>query len=397
MQQNRRQGQMNAIVAFKGSSPGAAAPAAPLAARHRPDAPIRIEIRPLQACAGIRDAWTDLASRAIASNLFFEPDFALAAAQHLVAFRDAVAILAWQGEADEPQRRLIGFVPCFPRDRLFVPDELIGFSDRRIFDGAPLLDRLRAQAVIEAVLSLRADWRLEGHGLVLRQIALEGPLTTAVLRAAETLGLSATLQPASRPARSRLAMASPNKAAALSEALARQDKVTLLESGSRIKLRDAVEILLAMEASGSRARAGAAMLQDTREAGFVRAMTRGLASTRQCRVALLMLGERPIAGVILLGRGEKRWLFASVQDDAFAPFEPELVLLAMLGQTAPARAILLPGGAPVFGTAAASHGEIRLAPQGALKPRDLAARARDALKRSFFRLPRARLPRAGAA
>lgn len=397
MQRNRRQGQMNAIVAFKGSSPGAAAPAAPLTARHRPDAPIRIEIRPLQACAGIRDAWTDLASRAIASNLFFEPDFALAAAQHLVAFRDAVAILAWQGEADEPQRRLIGFVPCFPRDRLFVPDELIGFSDRRIFDGAPLLDRLRAQAVIEAVLSLRADWRLEGHGLVLRQIALEGPLTTAVLRAAETLGLSATLQPASRPARSRLAMASPNKAAALSEALARQGKVTLLESGSRIKLRDAVEILLAMEASGSRARAGAAMLQDTREAGFVRAMTRGLARTRQCRVALLMLGERPIAGVILLGRGEKRWLFASVQDDAFAPFEPELVLLAMLGQTAPARAILLPGGAPVFGTAAASHGEIRLAPQGALKPRDLAARARDALKRSFFRLPRARLPRAGAA
>ncbi len=353
---------MNAIVAFKGSSPGAAAPAAPLAARHRPDAPIRIEIRPLQACAGIRDAWTDLASRAIASNLFFEPDFALAAAQHLVAFRDAVAILAWQGEADEPQRRLIGFVPCFPRDRLFVPDELIGFSDRRIFDGAPLLDRLRAQAVIEAVLSLRQGWRLEGHGLVLRQIALEGPLTTAVLRAAETLGLSATLQPASRPARSRLAMASSNKAAALSEALARQGKITLLESGSRIKLRDAVEILLAMEASGSRAARRGDAAGHARGRFCARHDAR-LARTRQCRVALLMLGERPIAGVILLGRGEKRWLFASVQDDAFAPFEPELVLLAMLGQTAPARAILLPGGAPVFGRAAASHGEIRLAPK----------------------------------
>lgn len=388
MQQNRRQGQMNAIVAFKGNSPGLAA-AAPQTARHRPDAPIRIEIRPLQACAAIRDAWADLAGRAIAPNLFFEPDFALAAAQHIVAFRDAVAILAWQGEADEPQRRLIGLIPCFPRNRLFVPDELIGFSDRRVLDGAPLLDRLRAQAVIEAVLSLRQDWRLEGHGLVLRQVALEGPLTTAILRAAERLGLAATLQPASRPARSRLAMANPTKAAALSEALARQGKVTLLESGSRIKLRDAVEILLAMEASGARARAGAAMLQDTREAGFVRAMTRGLARARQCRVALLMLGERPIAGAILLGRGEKRWLFASVQDDAFAPFEPELLLLAMLGQAAPARAILLPGGAPVFGTGTPSHGELRLTPQGALKPRDLAARARDALRRSLFRLPRA--------
>jgi|GEM_PF-1327555 len=389
MQQNGRQGQMNAIVAFKGSSPGAVASAAPQTARHRPDAPIRIEIRPLQACAGIRDAWADLAGRAIVPNLFFEPDFALAAAQHLVAFRDAVAILAWQGEADEPQRRLTGLIPCFPRDRLFVPDELIGFSDKRVLDGAPLLDRLRAQAVIEAVLSLRKDWRLEGHGLVLRQVALESPLTTAILRAAERLGLAATLQPASSPARSRLAMASPNKAAALSEALARQGKVTLLESGARIKLRDAVEILLAMEASGARARAGTAMLQDTREAGFVRAMTRSLGRSKQCRVALLMLGERPIAGAILLGRGDRRWLFASVQDDAFAPFEPELVLLAMLGQAAPARAILLPGGAPVFGTATATHGELRLTPQGALKPRDLAARARDALRRSLFRLPRA--------
>lgn len=381
---------MSAIVAFKGSSSGSGAYAAPPPARHRADAPIAVEIRSLHACAEIRDAWADLAGRAIEPNLFFGPDFALAAAQHLIAFRDAVAILAWQGEADEPHRRLIGLIPCFPRNRLFTPDELIGFADRRVLDGAPLLDRQQAQAVVEAVLSLRKGWQLDGHGLVLRQIALEGPLTTAILRAAERLGLATTLQPSNRLPRSRLAMASANKAAALAEALARQGKVTLLESGARIALRDAVEILLAMEASGARARAGTAMLQDTREAGFVRAMTRGLGRARQCRVALLMLGERPVAGAILLGRGQKRWLFASVQDDAYAPFEPELVLMAMLGQAAPGRTILLPGGAPVFDTGAATHGEIRLTPQGALKPGDLAARARDALRRSLFRIPRAK-------
>jgi hypothetical protein len=376
---------MNAIVAFRGPSSGASRFAAPPPLRHRPDAPITIEIRPLQACADIRTAWVDLAGRAIESNLFFEPDFALAASQHLIAFRDAVAILAWQGEPHEPQRRLIGLIPCFPRNRLFVPDGLIGFSDRRVLDGAPLLDRLQAQAVIETVLSLRTGWRLEGRGLILRRIALEGPLTTALLSAAERLGLAAMLQPAKPTARLRLAEASRDKA----EALARQGKVTLLESGARIKLRDAVELLLAMEASGSRARAGEAMLQNTREAGFVRAMTRGLARVRQCRVALLKLDGRPIAGAILLGRGEKRWLFASAQDDVYAPFEPELVLIAMLGEASPSSRILLPDGEAAFGAGQATQGEIRLMPRDAMKPRDLAARARDALRRSLFRLPRA--------
>jgi hypothetical protein len=388
-QQDHRQGQMNAIVAFRGTSSGASPFAAPPPSRHRPDAPVTIEIRPLQACADIRAAWADLAGRAVEPNLFFEPDFALAAAQHLIAFRDAVAILAWQGEVHEPQRRLIGLIPCFPRNRLFVPDELIGFSDRRVLDGAPLLDRLQAQAVIEAVLSLRAGWRLEGRGLILRRIALEGPLATALLSAAERLGLAAMLQPARPAARPRLAMASRDKAEAFAGALARQGKVTLLESGARIKLRDAVELLLAMEASGPRARAGQAMLQNTREAGFVRAMTRGLARARQCRVALLKLDERPIAGAILLGRGEKRWLFASAQDDLHAPFEPELVLMAMLREASPSRRILLPDGEAAFGAALATQGEIRLMPRDAMKPRDLAARARDVLRRSLFRLSRA--------
>lgn len=382
---------MNQIVALKGAASGVSGGTpATEPARNQPDAPIAIEIRPLHACAEIGPAWADLAARALQPNLFFEPDFALAAVQHIVAFRDAVAILAWQGDASGPQRRLIGLVPCFPRNRLFAPDGLVGFSDKRLLDGSPLLDRVQAQAVIEAILSLRDGWRLDGHGLILRQVALEGPLTSVLLRAAERLGLAATLQPNARPSGSRLAMASPAKAASLGQALARQGKVALVESGARIKMRDAVEIILAMEASGSRGRAGVAMLQDTREAGFLRSMTRSMVRARRCRAALLMLGERPIAGAILLGRGDRRWLFASAQDDAYAPFEPELVLLAMLEKASPARRILLPGGMAALGSAPAILGEVRLTPQAALRPRDLAARARDALRRSLFRLPRAK-------
>lgn len=381
---------MTAFVALDGTSMGGSAFAAPQRARPQPDAAIAIEIRTLQACAEHRVAWTDLAARAIEPNLFFEPDFALSAAQHLVSFRDAVAILAWEGEAGQPQRRLLGLIPCFPRNRLFVPDELIGFSDKHILNGAPLLDRGRAQAVIEAVLSRHSGTAtLDGRGLVLREVALEGPLARALLGAAERLGLAATLQPRSRPQPTRITMASASKAASLGAALARQGRVALVETGARGKIRDAVEMLLAMEASGARARAGTAMLQDTRTAGFVRAMTRSLARSRQCRVALLMLDDIPIAGAILLGKGQSRWLFASAQDDSFAPFEPELQLVAMLRDAAPARSILLPGGTPALATGPAGQGELRLTHQGALKPRDLASRAREALRRSFFRLPRA--------
>ena len=69
-----------------------------------------------------------------------------------------------------------------------------------------------------------------------------------------------------------------------------------------------------MEASGPRAQAGAATLQDTREVGFLRAMTRGLGRVRQCRIGLLMLDDQPIAGAIVLGRAPRGWLYLRAQE-----------------------------------------------------------------------------------
>ena len=381
---------MNQIMALRSDIAGGSAgmTAAPLGASR--DRPITIDIRLLSACADIRPAWSDLASRAIEPNLFFEPDFALAATQHLVAFRDACAILAWQGEAGDPSRKLLGLIPCFPRNRLFVPDQLIGLSDRRILNGAPLLDQTQAQAVIAAVLSLRQGWELQGRGLLLRRVDLESPLVGPVLRAAEQLGLSATLHPANQQLLPAPAIQSPDHLTAMRLLLARQGKLSLIEAGSRSELRDHVELLLAMEASGPRGRLGKAVLQDTREVGFLRAMTRGLARTRQCRVGLLMLDREAIAGAIVLGRGRRGYLHLAAHDGDFARFDPEGVLLAMMRQASPARAILSPA-LPASDAAEVNFGELRLSPRAALRPRDLASRARAALHRSF------RLPRAGHA
>lgn len=377
---------MNQIIALKGVSPGSSTSDA--APSRTQDSSITTEIRLLSACGEIRQAWSELAARAIEPNLFFEPDFALAAAQHLIAFRDVAVLLAWQGAAGNPRRRLLGLIPCFPRNRLFVPDELIGFSDPRIFNGAPLLDAAQAQAVLTAMLSLRQGWVLEGRGLILRQIDMASPLIAPIRRMAETLGLSTTLSPANLPIPRRHGVPTPNDIEAMQHALARRGKLELVEATSRTELRDAVEILLAMEASGPKGRAGKAVLQDTREVGFLRAMTRALARSRQSRVALLTLDGRPIAGALVIGRAKGGWLYMAARDESEAPFFPGQVLLALMRQAAPDRTILqqVP---PASGPDAVGFGDVRLSPRVIRKPRDLAGRARAALRRGL-RLPPAR-------
>ncbi|WP_439499245.1 GNAT family N-acetyltransferase [Bosea sp. (in: a-proteobacteria)] len=374
---------MNKLIALEGFSadsvalPMGAAPGLVLAPS------LHTEIRPLAACADIRAAWADLASRALEPNPFFEPEFALAAAQHLVAFRRVDVILVWQGASTAAQRRLVGLLPCFPRRGLFVAERLTGLSDLRILNGAPLLDRRLGEAALEAILTARHGRNLAQGGLVLREIDLAGPAATALLKLSGKLGLGVSQRHSTLPpARA----ADTTEIAALQQALARQGKVRLVEAASRIQIRDAVELVLALEASGPRARAGAAVLQDTREAGFVRVMTRSFARNGQCRIGLLMLDERPIAGAIVLGRAPHGWLYLSAQDEAYAPFEPERLLLARMRKEAPARPILQRGGA---GSDGAAMGELDLAPAATRTPKHLAARARDALRRGGFRLRRA--------
>lgn len=374
---------MNRIVALKGLSAGSTPLPAGSVAAPAPDGPLHLEFKPLQDCGEIRSAWSNLAARALEPNPFFEPDFALAAAQHLVAFRDAAAILVWQGGENSPARRLMGFLPCLPNGRLFGSDTLAALADPRIFNGAPLIDRERTDAVLDAILTRKPARR----GLILRAIDLDGAFAQAVRSSCERLGLPLKPERAMpSPIRHRAEPADPG---ALRDVLAREGKVTLVEAGARSDIRDAIELVLAIEASGSRARAGSATLQDTREVGFVRAMTRGLARIRQCRTGLLMLDERPIAGAIILGKAQRSWLYVSTQDEAYAPFEPERLLLALMQQATPSRQILRRGGDTLSGSTPAPIGTLTLSAAAEPSPKHLALRARDALRWRGLRLRRA--------
>lgn len=347
---------------------------------------LRLERRLLSACAGIQAEWADLAARAIEPNLFFEPDFLLPAAQHLVDFRDSSVLLAWR-EAARGERRLVGFLPSLPARRLLGSEDLGITQSRRLGNAAPLLDGDEFGPVVDAVLRTRRNWGgLAYSGMRLPGLNLAGPLALGLRRHVEGAGGTVTAAPGQAPGAH---LPGAPELAALRHGLSRFGSLSLSESTSRPEIRDMVEMLLALDASGQRAQLGTAILQDTRETSFLRAVTRNLARTRQCRVGLLMLEGQPIAGAILLGRGRTVWLHVATHDERYASFAPEAQLVAMLRQRYRLRSIVGTTNDSQNVTDPAEAGELHLVAGIGRKPAEIASRAGAALRTRRFRLLRA--------
>lgn len=375
---------MSTITALAATD-GTATAARPYPPLLHPDAAVYSELRALAACESIRHEWADLASRALEANPCLEPGFALAAAQHLISFRNVELMLLWQGGPGSAQRRLVGLIPCRTQRHVFASDTLEGFADPRLLNGTPLLDRSFAAPALAAFLR---DWRGRSHAtgaFSLSGIDPAGAFATALARVAGGHGVTVGWQPLIGR---RLELPPTARIAASDEILRDKGRLILAEATNQVDRRDAVEILLAIEASGSRGRAGKATLQDTREVGFLRSMSRDLGRQRLCRIAVLVLDDRPIAAALTLGKGASCWLYHGVGDEAFAALEPLPMLLAMMRKAQPSRQILLPGGLPLFGARNEAFGTISLTwrrQQPARRPADLAARMREKIGRALFR------------
>ncbi|WP_336810730.1 GNAT family N-acetyltransferase [Bosea sp. MMO-172] len=375
---------MSTIRALAATEGSAAAPLPNLPPPH-PDAAIYSELKALGACYSIRHEWADLASRALEANPCLEPGFALAATQHLVSFRDAELMLLWQGDPSSEQRQLVGLVPCRTRRRLLASDTLEGFADPRLLNGTPLIDRTLAAPALNAFLRGWHEHSGVSHTFSLSGIDPAGAFAATLARVAEGHGVAVGWQPLVGRA---LELPPTARIASSDETLRDRGRLALAEAMNQTDRRDAVEILLAIEASGSRGRAGKATLQDTREVGFLRSMSRDLGRQKLCRIAILVLDERPIAAALTLGKGPSCWLYHGVGDEAYAELEPLPMLLAMMRKAQPARQILLPGGLPLFGARDEAFGMISLTrrpQQRARRPAELAIHMRERMARALFR------------
>lgn len=297
---------------------------------------------PFETMDAARAEWAALAARALEPNPFFEPGFALAAAQHLpaddrprfIAVRNRQGALAavfplapsgvageggllrlWRGELAALATPLV--------DRAQAPEALAAFLDwaaRSSPAAAALFPRIMPGGAFHAALIEAA--RLGGR----RVETLE-----SYARAALLSGGSAEEKCAQAGGRKRL-----NEIGRMRRRLAESGRVEVEIVAAPRAVRAAVEEFLALEASGWKAGRGA-FLSEPSLATFLRSATRLLSAEGLCRVAALRLDGRAVAMGILLESQNRSYFWKIAYDEALRAQAPGVQLAFALTELQLAR------------------------------------------------------------
>jgi CelD/BcsL family acetyltransferase involved in cellulose biosynthesis len=299
-----------------------------------------VDWRSLPELSTIADQWRELAARALAPNVFYEPAFALAAAPLFGG--DVGAVLVWSGTSP---RRLLGFFPARIESRRYgvrLP-VLVGWTHPFAPLGTPLVEPDAAEPVIAAWLAFLAG-NAELPGLLLLPFVPEdGPFAAA---------LAAILRRARMPAaafnRHRRALLAPPKgerANYLQRALSARRLKELRRLGRRLgefgalmfaatadppALDGAVEDFLTLEASGWKGAAGTAALADNAVCDFVRGALQALAREGKVVINRILVDGSAIAAAITLRSADCAWFWKIAYDERFARYSPGVLLTLAL-------------------------------------------------------------------
>jgi hypothetical protein len=294
---------------------------------------LRVEWRPLAAMQPFVAEWKELADRAIAPNVFYDPAFALPAAPLFGA--DAVAGLVWSIASP----RLVGFFPArLRRWRYGFPlPMLTGWTHPYAPLGTPLVDRDHAEGAIAAWLDeIRHNATLPA--LVMLPLLPE----TGAFAAAFDRVLGSGARPVARFGRHQRALFAPgaDRGSYLEQAMGpkrRRDLrrqlrrlqdvgVTIVETASFPTASvAALDGYFTLEASGRKDRARAAADPQTRR--FIEQAVAALAADNQARVDRLLVGEKVIAVSVILRSGATGFLWRLAYDEGAARFSPGIQLL----------------------------------------------------------------------
>jgi CelD/BcsL family acetyltransferase involved in cellulose biosynthesis len=275
---------------------------------------ITIERRPLAGLADIVDPWRQLAQRAAEPNVFYTPDFALAAAPALG--RDVETILAWSAE-----RQLLGLLP-FRR------------SSRRYGVRLPLIDR---DATTDVVAAFIAHIVADASQLVLLPLLTDsGPVARALRAAAERRNGARRAFGQHQRAALDLAAGRPRdldevigtkrmrESRRLRRRLGETGRVEFAMARAPATVAQALQRFLTLESQGWKGAAGTALIQSDTHRRLAEAALDALAGRGAAMVAELSLDGCEIASVILLRSGDRAWSWKIAYDEGMARFSPGL-------------------------------------------------------------------------
>ncbi len=324
------------------------------------DTGYRVEWRPLAELAPWAAEWRDLAGRALAPNVFYEPAFALAAAQ---VFGSGVhAGLVWSRTTPT---RLLGLFPArIERRRYGVAlSVLVGWTHPFGPLGSPLVDRDAGEAVIAAWLNYVSSTPGLPKFLLMPYLPAAGPLAQAFDSALRQTGGKASAF--GRHQRALLAP-SGDRGGYLELAIGRKKRKDLRRQRKRLTdagavtsdsvqdpqaVQTALGHFLALEAGGWKGRAGTAARADPATRNFLEVAVTALAAEGKAQIDQLCVDGRPIAASVTLKSADTAWCWKTAYDESFARYSPGAQILLDLTQ----RLLADPGIARADSCAAADH------------------------------------------
>ncbi|GLS45045.1 GNAT family N-acetyltransferase [Methylobacterium brachythecii] len=296
---------------------------------------------PLDAASPLLPAWRELARDPLVENLFFEAEFALAAAD---AFGGGIRLLTVSDQPPEaPGARLLALWPCRVVRRWGVPiPALMGWTHGFSIFGPPLLAR------DEAAPALRALFDAPGHlglprRLLMPYLPLDGPFATLLNDTlARTGSRRADFWAHERgfldPAAGRGGTRDAYLGAQLSERKARQlgrlfRRISAEAQAEHEIIRDpnglaeALDDYVALESAGWKGRAGTAVAKRPREAAFLAGLVRSYGAGGRMRIDRLRRGGRSLAVSLSLETGSTFWFLKIAHDETEAKNSPGALLV----------------------------------------------------------------------
>ncbi len=299
-----------------------------LTAPARANQPLLVETHDVAAMAAWRDAWADLAGRALEPNVFMEPAFGLTLAEHLPAAERPRFVTVWSRDA-EGARRLVGLCPIV-RGRVSFGLRLSVWRHELVALGPPLLDRHNAVPALVAMFDGMRHEHPRCRAVLADMVPAEGPTLHALRQAAAAshrpLRLidprrRAMLFHGAGAAASGLAALSPRRrkeALRQRRRLADGGALTYTSATGTAEIITALDRFLDLEAAGWKGGRGTALKLDPARAAFTRAMAAAMAADGRIRIDSLDRDGRPLAMGIILSSGGRDffWKMAYAEDHA---------------------------------------------------------------------------------